>query len=177
MKLKLCMCTVHLATLHVLNLKSPLAIARSNSTVHDESTGLAITVPLQTFVNPAGHRFSAATVKEIPGLRVFGGGAGTVDATWFAGYAWRILSHPACRKQAGWRFSRVEGLTSTNDEGEGTTSLFDLVIWDELQACEGSGFSVLDSIPIIAAPDIAGGVGIPHARGLRIPTNETAYAI
>ena len=160
----LCICSSHLTTLNVLpELSSSLAISRSNSTVYDGKTGEGINVPLQSFVNPAGATFSAVTVQEVPGLHAFGGGVGTVDATWFQGYAWRILAHVACKRQVGWRFSLIDAARRTRETATAPDS-FDLLIWAELNECEGSGEVVNGVEMVMAAPDIAGGVGIPHAR-------------
>lgn len=163
----LCLCGV-LTTFHLLpSLESPLAIASSNSTViasqGQHGTGAELSsVRLQSFVNPHGTSFTATTVEEIPGL-ILVGQLGTVDATWFPGYAWQILVSPACGRHVGWRFTAI----SKADPESETAHLraFDLLIWSELSACQESGAVIIDDDEsadslLAAATEAADTIGI-----------------
>ena len=60
-------------------------------------------------VNPHGIEFRVLTFTEAPGAKV--SGPATTEATWFAGYAWRMAACGACDAHLGWRF---EGAGSPN---------------------------------------------------------------
>ena len=104
-----------------------------------------VDVRLLTFVNPTGQQFRAATVEEVPQLLPVGGLGGTVDHTWFSGYAWRVLIAPQCKRHMGWRFTRVQtaGPAGPSVETRHPHTSFDLIIFDELSACPESRATIL----------------------------------
>lgn len=59
---------------------------------------------VQLFVNPAGFAREVLTLKEAHNLHFEGWS--TLEATWFAGYAWRIAYCGRCGTHLGWRFER-----------------------------------------------------------------------
>lgn len=54
--------------------------------------------------NPAGYRFHFGCFRAAPGCA--SQGPGTIEYTWFAGYAWRIALCANCLEHLGWRFER-----------------------------------------------------------------------
>ena len=62
--------------------------------------------------NPHGRGFDLVTVAEAGGATAVGHGP-TSEATWFPGYAWRILTCAACGAHVGWRFTEEDGLIAS----------------------------------------------------------------
>jgi cereblon len=54
------------------------------------------------FANPAGHVFELLTVRAAVGLIVLGDP--TLQATWFPGYAWRVVLCACCMNHLGWHY-------------------------------------------------------------------------
>jgi hypothetical protein len=53
-------------------------------------------------VNPLGLRFRIVCFRQAPGCAVWE--PGTLEHTWFAGYAWSIAGCARCRTHVGWCF-------------------------------------------------------------------------
>ena len=172
----LCMCSRIAFSMTLLSgLDSPLALSRSNSTVFQGEQSNGITdghVTLQSFINPSGHSFTAATFAPSNRLIAVGSEGGTIDATWYPGYSWQPLTHPACGRHLGWRFTRVPELNSftrnKKQQDSGNTEIelhsFDLLIWSEIEPCEGSGTVIVnEEESILEAPDLVANIDITHS--------------
>ncbi|MBL4613612.1 MAG: hypothetical protein JKY27_01885 [Magnetovibrio sp.] len=79
-------------------------------------------------VNPHGIEFQVLSFSDAPGA--LANGRATTEATWFAGYAWRLAVCGACDVHLGWRFEGAnspsrffglihEALVDQPDVGEG----------------------------------------------------------
>ncbi len=82
-----------------------------------------------TFANPQGLRFHIGCFREAPGCR--DRGPGSVEYTWFAGYAWTIAVCAKCTSHLGWRYRDPAGngffglilqRLATHGQGPGTSS-------------------------------------------------------
>lgn len=58
--------------------------------------------------NPSGRRFRVACYAEAPGVEAVG--EATLEHTWFAGHAWRIVHCRDCQVHLGWRFESAASL-------------------------------------------------------------------
>ena len=61
------------------------------------------------YANPQGHVFEIVTVSSVENLQTHG--QATTEFTWFAGYAWQIVSCGTCRRHLGWCFLAVHSDT------------------------------------------------------------------
>ena len=58
------------------------------------------------YSNPHGSVFEIITVREACGL--VGVGPRTLEHTWFAGYAWRVVCCSNCLTHLGWQFTTTQ---------------------------------------------------------------------
>lgn len=58
-------------------------------------------------INPSGHVFRFGCFASAPGARVEG--ETSLEATWFAGHAWRFAACAACGAHLGWRWEGPSG--------------------------------------------------------------------
>lgn len=58
-------------------------------------------------VNPHGVEFRLLSFDQAPGAQARG--PSSTEATWFAGYAWRVAVCCSCQAHLGWRFEGASG--------------------------------------------------------------------
>lgn len=68
------------------------------------------------FANPQGRLYELIAVRDASGMHVLG--SPTTEATWFAGYAWRVAICATCLNHLGWNYSAAaSGVTPVSFYG------------------------------------------------------------
>jgi len=80
-----------------------LVCAQCGATITRRAWALPIDGRAEHFcINPHGIEFKVLSFSDAPGAEATG--PATTEATWFAGYAWRMAQCTACGGHLGWRF-------------------------------------------------------------------------
>jgi hypothetical protein len=77
----------------------------------------------RTFRNPAGWSFRVACYRRAPGCTL--AGDATLEHTWFAGYAWRLLRCTGCQAHLGWWFTAADH--AADDDGDDADAFAGLI--------------------------------------------------